>query len=103
MVPDNQWAAVGHLHVTHIPGVIQDAAKVQGRGLDLEIREVDFSPNGDLLFMRMLQELDLQSLLCCPDKQILLISSVKSNAELKFLPCPQPHGLQGDEEEKFNA
>lgn len=103
MVLDNQWAAVGHLHVTHILGAIQDAAKVQGRGLDLEIREVDFSPNADLLFMRMLQEPDLQSLLCCPDKQILRISRVKSDAELKFLPCPQLHGLQGDEEETFNV
>lgn len=103
MVLDKKWAAVGHLDITHIFSVIQDAAKVQGRGLELEIREVDFSPNSDLLFMRMLQEPDLQSLLCCPDKQVLLVSRVKCDAELKFLPSPQLRGLQGDEEKMFHV
>lgn len=98
VVLDKQRAAVGHLDVTYIFGVIQDAAKVQGRGLDMEIREVDFSPNGDLLLMRVLKKLYLQSLLCYPAIQILFISRVKSDGEMKFLPCLQLHGLQGDKE-----
>lgn len=98
MVVDKKWAAVGHLDVTHIFSVIQDAAKIQGRGLDMEIWKVDFSPNGDLLLMRMLKKLYLQSLLYYPDTQMLFISRVKSDGEMKFLPYLQLHGLQGDEE-----
>lgn len=97
VVLDKKRAAVGHLNVTHIFGVIQDAAKVQGHGLDTKIRKVDFSPNGDLLLMRMLKKLYLQSLLYYPDTQILFISRVKSDGEMKFLPYLQLHGLQGDE------
>lgn len=99
MVLDKKRAAVGHLDVTHIFSVIQDAAKVHGRGLDMKIWKVDFSPNGDLLLMRMLQKPYLQSLLYYPDIQILFISRVKSDGEMKFLPYLQLHGLRGDEED----
>lgn len=96
-VLDKKWAAVGHLNVTHIFSVIQDAAKIQGHGLDMKIRKVDFSPNGNLLLMRMLKKLYCQSLLYHPDIQILFMSRVKSDGEMKFLPYLQLHRLQGDE------
>lgn len=96
MVLHKKRAAVGHLDITHIFGVVQDAAKVQGCGLDKEIWEVDFSPNSDLLLMRMLEKTYLQRLLYYPATQILPISRVKSDAEMKLLPCPQLHWLQGD-------
>lgn len=96
VVLDKKRAAVGHLDITHIFSVIQDAAKVQGCGLDKEIWEVDFSPNSDLLLMRMLKKLYLQSLLYYPAAQVFPISRVESEAEMKFLPCPQLHWLQVD-------
>ena len=98
VVLDKKWAAVGHLDVTHTFSVVQDAAKVQGHGLDMEIRKVDFSPNGDPLLMRMLKKLYLQNLLYYPATQILFTSRVKSDGEMKFLPYLQLHGLQGNEE-----
>ena len=66
VVLDKKWAAVGHLDVTHTFSVVQDAAKVQGRGLDMEIRKVDFSPNRDLLLMRVLKKSYLQNPLYYP-------------------------------------
>lgn len=98
MVLDKKWAAVGHLDVTFTLSAIQDAAKVHSHGLELEIGKVDFSPNSDLLLMRMLKKLYLQSLLYHPDDPILFISRVKSDGEMKFLPYLHLHGLQGDEE-----
>lgn len=98
VVLDKEWAAVGHLDATLHFRVIQDAAKVHGRGLDMEVWKVDFSPNGDLLLVRMLKKLYLQSLLYFPAVQILFISRVKSDGEMKFLPYLQLHRLQGDGE-----
>lgn len=98
MVLDKKRAAVGHLDVTHTFSVVQDAAKVQGRGLDMEVWKVDFSPNRDPLLMRMLKKSYLQNLLYYPGTQILFISRVKSDGEMKFLPHLQLHGLQGNEE-----
>lgn len=97
MVLSRNWAAVGHLHVQFLFGVIYDAAKVHGLGLKIKIWEVDFSPNSDLLLMRMLHEAHPEHPLCHPAVQILLISWVKLDAEMKFLAYIQHHGLQGDE------
>ena len=96
VVPDEKRAAVGHLNVTLHLSVIQDAPKVHGHSLELEIGEEDFSPNSDLLLARMLEQLYLQSLLCHPAIQMLLVSRVKSDGEMTFLPYLQLHWLQGD-------
>lgn len=98
VVLGRNWAAVGHLHIQHLLSVIHDAAEVHGLGLETEIREVDFSPNSDVLLMRMPHKAHPESPLCYPAVQIVLVSWVKLDAEMKFLPYIQRHGLQGDEE-----
>lgn len=97
MVPDRHLAAVGHLHVQRLLCVIYDAAKVHGIGLEMEIWVVDFSPNSDPLLVRMLHEAHPENPLYLPAGQSVLISRVKLDAEVKFLPHTQRHGLQGDE------
>lgn len=88
-VPHEQRAAVGHLNVTHVLGVVQDAAKVHGRGLHVKIWEVDFSPKSNVLLKRVLKKLYFQSPLRHPDVQTLFVSRVKSDGEVKFLPSLQ--------------
>lgn len=97
-VPHQKRAAVGHLDVTHVFGVVQDAAKVQGHGLDVEVWEVDLSPNSNLILLGVLEKLYFQGLLCYADIQVLSVRGVKSDGEVKFLPYPQLHRLPGDEE-----
>jgi len=88
-VPHEQRAAVGHLNVTHVLGVVQDAAKVHGCGPHMKIWEVDFSPNGNVLLKRVLEKLYFQSPLYYPDVQILFVGGVKSDGEVTFLPSLQ--------------
>lgn len=97
VVLGSNLAAVGHLHRQLSLRAIHDAAKVHGIGLEMEIWDVDLSPNSDLLLMRILHDAHPENPLCHPAVETVLISWVKLDAEMKFLPYIQRHGLQGDE------
>lgn len=76
-----------------------DAAKLQGAGPDKEIREVDFSPKGDILLVRMAPDhVYCQNLLFFPAMKIQFISWVKCNVEMTGLSYIHCHKLQGDEQ-----
>lgn len=98
MVVDSEWAAVGHFHMQLLFSVIYDAAKVHGLGREVEIREVDFSPNRDFHHTRMLHEAHPENLLYHPAGHTVLISWVKCDAEMKLLPYIHCQRLQGDEQ-----
>lgn len=81
-VGNTEWAAVGHGELETGFCVVENAAKVQCGAGELEIREVNLTPQHHLILLRVAMVAELQHILNHTGETVLSVHGVETHPQL---------------------